>query len=266
MVGVICPSNRPEYWKDLYDNLSHNKAEFNLTIVGPKEPLHDLPKNFKYIKSNVKPAQCSFIAMNNVDGEYLLPIADDISFDPGLLDCMVEMLSENNKHTSITPGLYYDGTYVVQDNMYIDVVDYDNPDIDKGIVFFPVCIPYCQLMYKDSVMEIGIDQHFVTCYWPTDISLELASRGGQIVHCGKSVYEKYAGCRLHDTYKKDLDFLLQMWLRDRNIYSGHAGEINGKRYRMYRIGICRYYNIVPLEYLPDVLYHSQGITDGTKWD
>ena len=267
MIAVICSSNKPQYWQYLYYTLSQNKTPFNLTIVGPYSPSYSLPPNFKFIKSNVKPAQCAFIALHNTEGKYVIHVVDDIELPNGLLDGMVDILSKCSEYDVVTGGLVYEDAYICQGDIVIKLVDPDNKDINRGIVSFPVPVPYHPMMYRDSMVEIGVDQKFKGSYWDMDISLELVSRGGNVIHCGEVVYETTceSELRLHNSLDYDLTILLSMWVEDIMIASAPIIE-RGARYRHFVMQNHRREKIEPLEYIPDVHIRSQGYNDPERWD
>ena len=117
-VGIYCSSNKPHLWDSLYQTLSQNNVDFNLCIAGPYPPIDELPGNVKYIQTNVKPAQCFFIAANNVKGDYITPMSDDIIFSPGFLDDMVRLIDEGVKglprELASLPSIFHMGREVAR--------------------------------------------------------------------------------------------------------------------------------------------------------
>jgi hypothetical protein len=57
-----------------------------MVYVGPNKPSFDLPDNFIYINSNVKPAQCYEIAFRHARGTLLTWTADDAHYPPNAMD------------------------------------------------------------------------------------------------------------------------------------------------------------------------------------
>ena len=67
-------------WMETYNSLLFNDVPFEVVFAGPVEPNFDLPGNLKFIKTNVKPAQCSEIALRNTKGKFIVHTADDIIY------------------------------------------------------------------------------------------------------------------------------------------------------------------------------------------
>ena len=57
-ISIIGTAARPENWLSLYRSLGSDDVSFEIVFVGPNEPDYELPSNFRFIKSNVKPMQC----------------------------------------------------------------------------------------------------------------------------------------------------------------------------------------------------------------
>ena len=254
MIGVYCTSKKPEYWEKLYNSLSQNKTEFNLCITGPNPPIHDLPKNFKYIQTNVKPTQCFFIAACNTDGDLLYQIGDDMTFTPGLLDSLAN--TSQTYHKNIIVATTRHGTITNQFAIYeLDPETKQTNYLDQ--IKFPIPYPACPMMYRETFMNIGIDKGYLGIWWGMDIACELFfSRRGQIVIDYNHNIEEYDVTnnepRLTDYTRADYAYWLCMWTQ----------VIDGKFQPRER----RLQPIEPLVYSSDVLTVSQGITDPSRWD
>ena len=73
-ISFCAPSIRPHLWKTFCDSLANTKASWEAIFVGP------LPPNFKWIKSHVKPSQCTHIAFMEAQGEFISLTADDAQY------------------------------------------------------------------------------------------------------------------------------------------------------------------------------------------
>ena len=239
-VGVYCSSIRPHLWVSLYESLSLNSVDFNICIVGPSAPMESLPGNVRYIQSNVKPAQCYFIASQNVEGDYIINIPDDVTFSPGSLDDLVKMIDGK---MDIASAQY---TRVSRSSHW-EFRDKRIARIKKKITFialkFP--IPVCSMMRREAFNSIGIDKHYISMNWDIDIALELISRGGNIMLSDKStvIDIKTAGS---SKVGGDYAYLTDIWF--------DVDKIRNKR----KVPID------PLVYNDDVLTISQG-RKGKKW-
>ncbi len=85
-ISICASALRPAQWKAIYDSLTQNSIEWELIYTGPNEPNFELPKNFTFIKSSVKPSQCYQISFNQARGELTAWSADDTNYPPNALD------------------------------------------------------------------------------------------------------------------------------------------------------------------------------------
>lgn len=87
--SIVAPAIRSHNYKKVYDSLNiDNNTSFEVVFVGNYLPEQDMPSNFKYIYSEVNPAQCTEIAVRNSIGEYIIVIVDDLEFSGGFLNMM----------------------------------------------------------------------------------------------------------------------------------------------------------------------------------
>ena len=78
--SVISSAIRPDNWLDIYNSVDEDPDFFEFFFVGPNQPNYQLPKNFFFTKSFVKPAQCWQFAYENCNGEFVINLADDLVF------------------------------------------------------------------------------------------------------------------------------------------------------------------------------------------
>jgi len=94
--SLIAPSVRSAYYQQVYDSIARDaKVPFEFIFVGNVEPLKKIADNFHYINTNVKPAQCVEIAARNATGDFLIPIADDITFSDNFLNTILKNINSN---------------------------------------------------------------------------------------------------------------------------------------------------------------------------
>ena len=86
IISVFASAYRIHWWRGMYDSLATNKVSFEIVFVGQNKPDFKLPNNFKYIYSNVKPAQCLEIALKQATGEFIMNMSDDWLFSDSFLD------------------------------------------------------------------------------------------------------------------------------------------------------------------------------------
>ncbi len=106
MISLFASANRPEFWMILYERWASNKTPFEVIFVGNVRPEFKLPRNFKFIYSEVKPAQCYHIASKEAQGDCLVHVADDFWFSLGSLDKMLEMFEQHDSLKTIVSHQY----------------------------------------------------------------------------------------------------------------------------------------------------------------
>lgn len=168
MISIIASAIRPENWPGLYENIGENDIEYELVFVGPNEPTFSLPDNFKYIKSNVKPAQCVEIAARHASGTHLLWTADDHLFtDTRSLDKLWELYSSFD-----------------HDNIIVSTA-LDAPEGWNRFGQYGGESPklaLCGLMSMRLWRDIGgVDRRFIAVNWDHDVCMRVIEQGGEIV-------------------------------------------------------------------------------------
>jgi hypothetical protein len=95
MVFSLIASAVREYgYQDFYDSFSKDtKVKFEIIFVGDNPPKKEIPENFNYIETSVKPSQCLEIAARNACGKYLIPVCDDYRVECGFLDRVYNWVS-----------------------------------------------------------------------------------------------------------------------------------------------------------------------------
>ena len=254
-VGLFCSSNKPHLWKGLIKTLSNNSVDWNLCIAGPNTPIEPLPGNVNFIQTNVKPAQCFFIASYNVKGDCIMQVGDDTTFSNGCLDNLVKLL--DHKMTIVTPRVGSNKSwrvpsfdhYALSDPRGYPSSDPRSTSKDKNIRAKIIALdfprPAGSMMYRDTFNSIGIDKNYVAVQWDFDMSFELISRGGKVSLSETSIITMMSCIPGH--HKTFLSRLLcdefyfsDMWI------DGDTVRVNRKN------------TIDPLIYSKDVLKVSQG--------
>jgi len=83
LIGTAIRSNM---YRDFYDSFAKTRMSFEVVFAGNAAPTEAMPDNFKYVYTEVKPAQCIEIAARHATGQYLLPMTDDIRVTRKFLD------------------------------------------------------------------------------------------------------------------------------------------------------------------------------------
>jgi hypothetical protein len=157
----------------IYNNIGANSISFEIVFVGPNEPDYTLPSNFKYIKSNVKPAQCTEIASRYASGELLLNMFDDVDFrTPSPLDKLYgEYMSYGDEKLMLSCRYMMEGVDVSNECHRFYVQDPTSP-------IMPVAGLVSAKMYRSLG---GVDRNFICAYLDLDIAMRLYAIGGRVL-------------------------------------------------------------------------------------
>lgn len=172
-ISIFGTAHRPQIWTRLIESIGDNDTNFEIIFVGPNEPDFKVPNNFKFIKTNVKPARCQEIAARNSKGNLLLNMSDDIIFwkEKPLDKLYNEYKSYNDK--KITLSCIYGNP---SEHLYF-----------KSDPSSPV-VPCIGLMSRNLYMNIGgIDRNFICTYFDLDIAMRIYALGGRVI-LSKDVY------------------------------------------------------------------------------
>ena len=172
-IGIVASAHRPQNWMDLYKSIGENKVEFELVFVGPNPPDHELPKNFRFIRSLVKPTQCLEIAFRNTTADYVMNIADDCEFRiPRPLDRLYETYKSYNNDKIILSCRYMENGIDLSHFAHHFFAD----DMNSPVV------PLSGLMSKNFLISIGgIDRNFIGIMWDSDIAMRVHALGGDVI-------------------------------------------------------------------------------------
>ena len=252
-VSVVSTAYRPQNWLNIYNRLNETEiVDADFIFVGPNTPQFSLPNNFKFIKSNVKPAQCLEIAYRNSVSDYTLNIADDVIFKESFpLDKLYKKYrSYKTDKIIVSPMYQMDAQLIDPKDLVINRDDPSSPAMPVG-----------SFMSRHVYFELGgIDKNFIAVLYDLDIALRLYSVGGRVVFSNEvTAYEDRvvasAGGSLCIDYESiDKTYLNSIWLKNSNgvlersknvesfiekditLYSqGPRGRWRGKRFRFYEI-------------------------------
>ena len=170
-ISVYGTSIRPEYWMSVYQQLSQNDVEFEILFSGPNPPSFELPANFIFIHTNVKPAQAAEIVSRSCTGNFMLNIADDINFPEHVLDIYISEYNKLNDKNIMLSGVYgRDGIKYPDEEMRFNIENQDS-----------ALLPLCGFIETSLRRKIGsIDRNFIGTYWDLDIALRFRDMGGKI--------------------------------------------------------------------------------------
>lgn len=223
-VSIIATAHRPKNWEVVYKSIVTD-LKFEVIFVGPKElPKNiDLPGNFRFIKSKVKPTQCVEIAIKEARGRFILLIADDLVFETKFaLEELVSTWKTLNNVYSITSCKYkLHGVPQSETDLRFFAGDLTTP-----------LLPIAALMLRSSVIEVGlIDSGFTGVFYDIDLVMRLYEKGGKLLVSEAYVDEK-VGLRRGSTlcgdyWESDRKYLNSLWTIDGNVIENRIKSVAG---------------------------------------
>jgi hypothetical protein len=172
-IGIVSSAHRPQNWMNLYRSIGENNIDYELVFVGPNSPDYELPKNFRFIRSIVKPTQCFEIAVRNTTADLILPVADDCEFNtPQPLDKLYDFYKSCSCDKIIVSSrMMTDG----EDQSHFAHRFFTHDDNS------PI-MPICGLMSRKYFSELGgIDRNFIGIMWDLDLAMRVHASGGKVV-------------------------------------------------------------------------------------
>jgi len=171
-ISIYGSAYRVEKWMALYQSIGTNKISFEIVFAGPREPTYPLPKNFKFIKTDVKPAQCLEIAARETQADLIMQLADDVCFQGSKpLDRLyAEFVAAKNSKLILSCRYMRAGVDVSQKEHRFFVTDQASP-----------IMPLSGLMERQLYRGVGgIDRNFIAVFWDLDIAMRVYSIGGEV--------------------------------------------------------------------------------------
>lgn len=177
-VTLYATAYRPENWMEVYEGIGKNELNWDMIFVGPNPPVCEMPDNFKFIQTLVKPAQCVEIAARAAVGELIMNLTDDVLFrTPHPLDKLCqEYREQNSKKIMVTPRFMLHGVDCMVEYAPSDPHRYwcDDPTSPR--------LGICCLMSRRKYMELGgVDRKFIAVNWDHDIQMRLQAEGGELI-------------------------------------------------------------------------------------
>ncbi len=224
-ISLIASAIRIYHWMDMYNSLRGNTYPFEVIFVGDTPPNFNLPKNFKYIHSKVKPAQCYEIGFRAAEGELIGWTTDDSTYDH---------LQTNNLDIAYDFFKSFKTEKLVVAMRPIE----DSGDIWNNHYFFgkkrwtPYMAPF-GIMSRKLLMELGgYDRQFICGQAENDIVMRVYELGGDCKICMDSYVAVHhvavhKGARGHfrQWYPLDRQRLENCWVEE-----GYGAFQKGGRY------------------------------------
>ena len=212
--SIIATAVRVGIWEEYYNSIVNDTSfPFEIVFVGDKRPDFQLPSNFRYIYSEVKPVQCLEIAARAAKGTYLFDATDDLTFSPRFFDHLVKnALRINDKNVILIPSLARHGI-VKKGSFRIKKHDKYTPKV--GMLSFTK---------RETWYDLGgLDRNFISVWHNHDLKLRLVERGGTIVHVPKAITEEIdtnSPILLRNVSgTEDKAFLLSCWYDSNDVFS-----------------------------------------------
>ena len=195
--SLVSPAIRTENWLKIYESVKSNNTNFEIIFAGPRRPNFKLPQNFKYIETNVKPAQCWEILYENARGKYIMNIGDDLIFrTKNPLDKLDEEL-EIYKNEKILLGLTYKFRGIDQTQQQTFKI---NNNEDESAL-----LPMSPPLKKELWYEYGrFDSRFICTFMEADFFLRMINDGYKVVNSTVLVTEDKI---LEDNRKMSRDYM-----------------------------------------------------------
>ena len=179
-VSIIASAIRPEFWISFYENVTQNNSTpIEVVFCGDAQYDFELPKNFRYIYTEVKPSQCYEIAIRNAKGTFIIVSSDDILYNKYHIDnlvytYLVKSKSEYDIVSSVFPNhaLIHNSFYGGREMRKNKILDtsHDIPYVSLGV-----------FMKRETFNKIGgSDRRFVGPGLDLDITMRLMEKGGKL--------------------------------------------------------------------------------------
>lgn len=167
-ISLCASAIRVQDWKVFYTSTQQNNCRVEVVFVGDVMPDFDLPGNFKFIYSPVKPAQCWEAALRAASGRYISLTADDAEYAPNSLDNMVKFMDSRFNNKII-------GSFQTIENGHLITKDHTF----KGKIMAPFFV-----FKKDYYNYIGgADRRFIGGMFENDIIMRVHADGGDVQIC-----------------------------------------------------------------------------------
>jgi hypothetical protein len=209
VISIFLTSIRPQNWDKVYTSISEATTRpFEVVVTSPNDQVPTMPDNFRVVYTKVKPAQALEAACRSCRGELIVESRDDLTYDPGALDAMAEIVS-NNEHT-IASARYFVGNRDEHVFHELGAVGYTG-----GLM------PMCGMMRaEDWAGAGGSDPCFCSFCGADDLIMRLLVSGWKTVLVKQRVLEVSEGSDLFwSSGIRDLELMRGLWCKD-GVFTG----------------------------------------------
>jgi hypothetical protein len=168
LISFVASSIRPNFWANMYNSLIDNEVGWEIIMVGPHDGISP-GKNFTFIKSNVKPAQCYEIGFRAAKGEYISWTADDASYTPRTVDKFNDYRKSFDKKTIFAFRTVEDGKDITEVHRFIG----KNPNAPRMAPFGVIDTAFFRELG-------GYDRDFICGQSENDVVMRVYESGGRL--------------------------------------------------------------------------------------
>tara|TARA_B110000008_G_scaffold47063_1_gene45449 strand:- start:48 stop:929 length:882 start_codon:yes stop_codon:yes gene_type:complete len=209
IVSICCSGIRPNNWMKIYRSVGKNiTVDFELVFCGPFAPDYELPKNLRYIKSDVKPSQCWEIAYRNAIGDFVMHFGDDTLFTvESPLDKLYKLFKEqSNEKMIVSCKQFWNGKPI--------------PDVGNRLINgnpLSPYVPFSGLMTRKLYNEMGgLDINFIAVISDLDLAMRIYRAGGDIIMSDVGLDEDRENASEGSSlcveyYEYDMGYLRTLW-------------------------------------------------------
>lgn len=189
-ISLCASAIRIKDWLVFHESTKANNCRVEIVFVGDVIPDFDLPDNFKFIYSPVKPCQCWEAAIRASSGRYVSLTADDAEYIAGSLDVMVQFMDSQIDYKVV--GSFQtieNGTLITKDHQY------------KGKLMAPFFV-FRREYYKHIG---GADKRFIGGMFENDVIMRVYEDGGRVEVC-KEAFVSADHLRKHNATSRQCEF------------------------------------------------------------
>lgn len=213
-ISLVASAARPAFWQRFYHSLLGNEVPFEVIFVGPNAPDFELPHNFYFVPTNVKPAQCYEIGLRAAKGLLVGWTADDADYNHPNLNCPNALDRIWNHYMQV------DATTILA----MRTIEDGNDVSESHHLFFddratPRMAPL-GFINRSWLMSLGgYDRNFICGQSENDVVMRALADGGtvELVNDAK-VYLHHAQCHgvysFRQGYNTDREFLESCWINE----------------------------------------------------